>query len=142
MIRTSLFLLAVLATTARADDKKVMASLEGEWIVTKHVENGVEKNAEKLKKESSRYVFKGDKVTFHRDGKNRGDAAVTLDTKNEIIRIGIKPEKEPKDLGILKIDGDTLTLCMSMDNKTYPEKFESTKTSKTELIELKKVVKK
>src|SRR5262245_3865128 len=92
-------------------DKKDINPFEGAWEVVKVEEEG--QNVEGFKAD---VVFEGNKYTF-----TAGDAVekgtYTLDPKAKIpafdFAITEGEMKGKKQLGIYKVDGDTLTLCLS-----------------------------
>ena len=77
-------------------------------------------------------------------GKERDEhGTYKLDAKKKPAEIDITPPKEDgTHLGIFKIDGDTLTICMSDKGASErPTKFESPEGSKVMLLTLKRAKK-
>ena len=108
------------------DLKDIKRQLEGVWIVTAEMFNGSEAARDELKGLS---VFvKGNTITF-RGSTVRGEATWTVDTSKNPCHIDItftsEPLKGEKKLGILKLDGDAMTLCVDASGKGRPDRFES-----------------
>src|SRR5262245_41917808 len=135
-------LIAAAAVLAE-DAKKDLEQIKGTWTVEEFKVNGRE--APKDVREALKMVFDGDKMTF---GGGKGEEAREFTFK-------LDPDKKPKVIdttaltgpykgntqaGIYKLDGDTLTICMSNDPKAKeaPADFESKEGSNLVLFTLKR----
>jgi uncharacterized protein (TIGR03067 family) len=84
------------------------------------------------------------KVVIREGPKPATTAEYTADPKKSPAEIDLKPSEKAKDLmfvGVYKIEGDTLTMCLRIGGKR-PEKFESPAGSDSVLMTLKRVKKK
>jgi uncharacterized protein (TIGR03067 family) len=134
---------AVLTVGAPGEkDKKEAPSIVGEWNGEKAVRGGQEMPIPEA----------GITVTFTADGKlkvteggkeKEEHGTYKLDAKKTPGEIDITPPKEDgTHLAIFKIDGDTLTICLSDKGSTErPTKFESPDGSKIMLLTLKRAKK-
>ncbi len=125
------FLVALVAT-AGGDTK---AKIEGTWIMTKAISDGKPKFAEEeLKQVMLTAEFKDGKFTLSAEGKvgesgtYKTDAAKKPATIDMVILVGDKFDKGKTQLGIYKIEGDTLTLAVAdPGSKTRPKSFDAVK---------------
>ena len=123
------------------DAKKDAPSIVGEWKAEKLVIGGQDVSPPEG----------GVAVTFTADGKvqlvekgreKEDPGTYKVDAKKNPAEIELTPPKEGKHLGIYKIDGDTLTICLSDPKSTErPTKFESPDGSKLMLFTLKRAKK-
>lgn len=143
-------LLAALCATALAargaDEpsdaiKKELAALKGEWKIVSRTEDGRETPLESIKDRV--IVFEGDAYEI-RNGKDLHVAA----------KIKLEPTKAPKwfdltitspigsagenQLGLYKIEGDTLTICVADFDAKRPTEFASKEGSGTILVTYKR----
>jgi uncharacterized protein (TIGR03067 family) len=135
--------LGVFASAGAADKaadeavKKEMTALKGEWKLVSRVQNGTETAAETIKNRA--ITFEDGKYTL-RDGKDIVvEATFTID-----------PSKDPKvfdltittsgnmQLGIYKIDGDTLTFCIGGIGDERPTDFTCKEASNRTLTKYKR----
>jgi len=127
------FVLGVIGLTTAADSKDPTT---GKWIIESVTRDG-----------KANAAFKG-AVRAHADGnytltpskESKAPATTgtyTLDTTKSPIAIDMKPKGGTYDgktlLGIVKVDGDTMTICFAEPGKPRPTKFESTAESGTVL---------
>jgi uncharacterized protein (TIGR03067 family) len=120
------------------DDPKRAASLEGEWAAEKLVDGGRERDR------PIRFTFGPDGKFAVREG-NREKAeegSYKADPGKDPAEVDIMPPEgrtAPPILGIYKLDGDTLTLCVVKGGKAdRPARFESPDGSRVMLITLKR----
>lgn len=144
MLRLPLTLLAVLCLTAApifadpAADAALLKRLQGDYAMRKHVQAG------KVASETFRRLrIKGDRVQFLAGKRVLLDAKLTVaaSEKPAQITIHIKaPNKvERKMRGILKLEGQQLTLCFAYNrilNAKRPTTFESTAENRCDLMTL------
>lgn len=121
--------------------KKDAPSIVGEWDGEKAVRGGQERPV----------PDGGIKITFTADGKlvvkegskDAQEGTYKVDAKKNPAEIEVTPPKEDGTrIGIFKIDGDTLTICLAdKDSTDRPTKFESPDGTNIMLITLKRVKK-
>jgi uncharacterized protein (TIGR03067 family) len=123
-------------------DKKDGPAIVGEWSGEKAVRGGQEVA---VPDGGITVTFTADgKVKIVTGGKERDEhGTYTIDAKKSPAEIDLTPPKEEgKHLGIFKIDGDTLTVCLGDKGGTErPTKFESPDGSKIMLLTLKRAKK-
>lgn len=125
------------------DAPKKEVSIVGEWIGEKAVRSGQERP---VPEGGITFTFTADGQMSVKEGNRepKDGATYKIDTKKNPAELDIIPpagKKEPTILGIFKIDGDTLTICIgagSKDGSERPTKFESPEGSKTMLMTLKR----
>ena len=134
----SLFALAlVLAAgqTARCDDPKDVAALEGTWLPSA-AELGGKPLPEAVRK-SIKLTIKGGKyaVTV---GKNPDCGTVKIDAAAKPKAIDVTgtegPNKGKTIPAIYELDGDTLKICYDLSGKSRPTEFESTEGNQLFLV--------
>ena len=120
------------------------STIVGEWVAEKVVQNGLLE----LEPGDLRHTFtaEGRWVVFRDgvelEGSNRG---YVLDPKATPATIDFsldraKPSTAPL-LGIFRLDGDILTLCVAMDGQPRPTEFSSPRRSQITLIVFKRMKK-
>lgn len=139
---TILFSVALaLGAPALKDPPKKDLNLAGEWIVESQVTNG-----RPLKSKIERkYIFSADgkwtQTTSTSKITPKLTRAFTIDDKNKPAAIDMKLSALATSTmytGIVKIEGDTMTLCYSRKADERPTKFESPERSTFILIVLKR----
>jgi uncharacterized protein (TIGR03067 family) len=137
-------LLAALAVTVGApgpkeEPKEGPPSVVGEWVAEKGVFGG---NDRALPPGGVIFEFTADGHTHMREGTKQPDPAdYKVDPKKspaEIDIISTANPKQPPTYGIYKVEGDTLTLCVSRGGKR-PTTFEAPAGSDLMLLTLKRV---
>jgi uncharacterized protein (TIGR03067 family) len=132
--------LAVAAPAPKADAKEA-ASIVGEWAADGYVQAGSQRDR------PIRITFTADGKFLVQEGKREKpeEATYKADPKKAPAEIDIFPpvrQTAPPMMGIYKVDGDTLTLCVSKGGPeagTRPAKFESAEGSRDTLFTLKRV---
>jgi uncharacterized protein (TIGR03067 family) len=119
------------SNVCRADDSK---DIQGIWKAEKIIERGQEMPSEKRQK--LRLEFKDGKAIVRPEGEKERPAEYTIDADKNPKNISIKPEGKDGLIGIYKLDGDNLTICLSPEAR--PTQFESTDKTKTMLLVLKR----
>ncbi|HKA06036.1 MAG TPA: TIGR03067 domain-containing protein [Gemmataceae bacterium] len=132
---TALLLTIALAVAAPApkDKKPDPGPIEGEWVIQSYVLGSKEDDSEKGEK-----VRISDGVLVVGESEK---ARYALDSKPDLSRIDLTlvEGKQPKILGIYKIDGDTLVLCFPKGGGAdRPAKFESPAGTRIVLMTLKR----
>jgi uncharacterized protein (TIGR03067 family) len=129
----ALFTLLV-GSRAIADDQAVKDELkrhEGTWSVTSSIYDG-EAASEDLVRSIKRIVEK-DHAVWERDGKRFAGTTLEVDPAREPRTIDVIPDGGPnrgeRVLGIYKIEGDKLTICMAGPGKPRPKVFQADKGS-------------
>ena len=132
---------AILAATSAApgaDDpsKKLAEALKGKWQLTARVANGVETDADFVK---NRTMVVGDgKYTVY-DGEDEYlTAAFRVDATQKPHHFDV-PEKDLNQFGVVKLEGDVLTICIGPSDGTRATAFESPKEKDWILVTYKRV---
>ena len=133
--------LSVAAPGDKEAPKKEAPTIVGEWDGEKAVRGGQERPVPEG----------GIKITFSADGKlvvkegnkDAHEGTYKVDAKKNPAEIEVTPPKEDGTrIGIYKIDGDTLTICLAdKDSTDRPTKFESPDGTNVMLMTLKRVKK-
>ena len=108
---------------------------QGTWAVVSMVREGKAAPAD-IVATITRHVD-GDHVTWKREGKPFAGTTVILDPTVDPKTIDVTPDGGPdRDkpvLGIYKLDGDSLTICMAGVNRPRPKDFSAAEGSKQTL---------
>lgn len=142
LVRAMVLVAVATGLAVAADDKPALdaAKLAGNWTVTGGSKAGEKVDATKYKNPA---VFAKDTIGLKTE-EGEFEFKYTVDAKASPATIDleiVKPDgfKGAKAKGILKLDGDKLTLCYNSEPEgKRPEKFESTKDNKFFLFEMKK----
>jgi uncharacterized protein (TIGR03067 family) len=137
-----LFATIALGAPALKDPPKKEINIAGEWIVESQTTGG---QALKTTVER-RYTFTADGKWSMSNNKAKAKAAsitrtYAIDTKTTPASIDMKASAalaQPNMLGIIKVQGDTLTLCYSRNGEDRPTAFESPEDSTIILIVMKR----
>ena len=132
----TLMLAMTLGAPALKDPPKKELNIEGEWVVESQVTNGrqVKSTIER------RYTFNKDgKWTLNTKGKIiGGERTYAIDATKKPAAIDMKYSSATTYTGIVKVEGDTLTLCYSRNSDDRPKAFESPENSNIILIVMKR----
>ena len=133
--------LAVGAPGDKAAGKKEAPSVVGEWDGEKAVRGGMERP---IPDGGVKVTFTADgKMIFKEGNKDAEEGTYKVDARKNPPEIDLSPPKEDGTLlGIYKLDGDTLTICLADKSSTdRPNKFESPEGTNLMLVTLKRVKK-
>lgn len=135
-VSTLLFAAAVAAMTVttnpatsddkKTDDKKGAVSLEGGYTLVSGEENGKPAPEERIK--GSIVRFTGDKiVATDKDKKEFFAAEYKLDTSKTpwVITMTSKQPKEATTTGLIKKEGDTITIIYALPGGETPKEFKT-----------------
>ena len=114
------------------DDPDLQAELarhQGTWEVVSFLREGNE--APKEIAAAITRVVEGDHVVWYRDGKPFAGTTVVLDPSRTPKAIDVIPDGGPQRgkavLGIYRLDGDELTICMAAPDAPRPKTFSADK---------------
>ena len=112
----------------------VLNTLQGEWEVIHAESNGKAISTDKF---SSTYlIFQGNLLIP--DNYPDDPAEVRLDPDKKPPWIDLSPRSEERMLGIYRIDGSRLIICLSTEGNSRPVKFKTSPDTDTYLMELRK----
>jgi uncharacterized protein (TIGR03067 family) len=119
---------------APADDKAAREELErhqGTWRASTSVYEGQEAPAEVVR--SITRTVEKDHVVWKRDGKSFAGTRIELDPSRDPKAIDVIPDggqdRGERVLGIYKLEGDRLTICMAAPGQPRPKEFKAEKGS-------------
>jgi uncharacterized protein (TIGR03067 family) len=130
---------ALVADPPKADDKDDVKKLQGTWQATTWIDHGMQPGPEDEVKEF-RLKFKDNSVIFgRRKGVEDQGQKYTLDPSKQPKWIDIDMGEKPLGLGIYKIEGDDLTICVvgstnSGKPSPRPSEFKAKKDQHTLLV--------
>jgi uncharacterized protein (TIGR03067 family) len=105
--------------------------LQGEWVFTAQTDDGVEVPANLLK--PLRLTIDGDTFAVRAEGQVLQEGTATFDStpspKAFDVAVTGGGNKGSKWLGIYKVDGDTVTICVDPSGKKRPTEFKAEKGS-------------
>ncbi len=130
MLSPILPLLAFFSVSPTVDQDE-LARHQGTWAVTSFVRDGVETPKEIAT--SIVRIVEGDHVVWKREGKSFAGTSIVLDRSTEPRSIDVIPDggqlKDKRVLGIYKLEGDILTICMAGPDQARPQAFVAEKGS-------------
>jgi len=134
------FLLAVVSISA--DEKKDATELQGTWVFVSVKEKG--KDEPLPDKSTPEFIFTKDRLQVFFDGKKVKDHQIKVDATKTPKQIDILGERDdPRDdLGIYKIEGDTLTIASARGENARPKDFSGKSDKETLVVAVRKKDKK
>jgi uncharacterized protein (TIGR03067 family) len=121
-------------------DKDDLVKFEGAWVFTswEHYGRGLDEDS----RQSAKWLVKGDKYKFEIDGVEE-EGTVKLDPSQKVATIDLAitegNDKGKEQVGIYKVDGDTITMCFARPGvKERPTDFTSTADNSNILVTIKK----
>ena len=142
---SSIFLgLAVAIAAPGVKDKpKKEPTVVGEWIAEKMIIAGME--IPRKDDDPLRFKFAAEgKVTINDGNRKTEHGTYKLDAKKKPAEIDLLPAADSKDPilhGIFKIEGETLTICLSEKKSPRPTKFASAEDAGLVMVIFKRVKK-
>jgi uncharacterized protein (TIGR03067 family) len=130
-----LSLVAALLGARTLDDRDAVKNErkqhQGTWTVTSSIYEGQKADAEVMR--SITRTVSGDHVVWKRNGKQFAGTKFELDPRQEpktidVIPVG-GPNRDKRVLGIYKLEGDQLTICMAAAGGRRPKEFKAPKGS-------------
>src|SRR5262249_8055535 len=121
-------------------DKDDLVKFDGAWVFTSWEHYG--RSLDEDSRQSARWSVKADKYKFEIDGIEE-EGTVKLDPSQKVPTIDLTitegNDKGKEQLGIYKIDGDTITMCFARPGvKERPTDFTSTMDNNNILVTIKK----
>jgi uncharacterized protein (TIGR03067 family) len=121
-------------------DKDDLAKFDGAWVFTSWQHYGRALNEDS--RQSARWSVKADKYKFEIDGIEE-EGTVKLDPSQNLPTINLAitegNDKGKEQLGIYKIDGDSITMCFARPGvKDRPTDFTSTADNSNILVTIKR----
>lgn len=114
------------------------AGLQGAWQVIAIEAAGDKVPDDRVKKIDLSYLFEGNKVTVHRPDRKDNPGTFAVDPKHTPKRIDLYLPGQGRMQGVYSVDGKTLRLCLSVDERKYPTAVESKAEPKTDLLTFQK----
>jgi uncharacterized protein (TIGR03067 family) len=125
------------------DAKPLQELLQGEWQMTQAVTGGNNNLKDQMKVNGTTLVIKGNEMKVREaDRDNTEELTFTLDAAKKPAAIDLMPKRGgPRRVeGIIKIEGDTLSLCFPHAGEgERPSEFVSPPNSKVSLLQFKRV---
>ena len=125
---------ASLCTAGIADDDVVKNELkrhQGTWIATSSTFDG-QKAPDEIARSIQRIVTENH-VVWERNGKRFAGTTIELDPKHDPKNIDVIPDggrnRGERILGIYKLDGERLCICMAVAGQPRPKEFKAEKGS-------------
>jgi len=131
----TLFLITALLSQA-APGSDDLAKQQGTWNAVSSRRDGIDA-PEEIVRSITRTVEK-DHVTWKREGKNFAGTGLVLDPTQKPPTLDVIPDGGPSRgkqvLGIYKLEGDRLTICMADAEQPRPRDFKAEKGSRQTLM--------
>ena len=123
------FSLCAVMATAQAGKGKGGLKVDGTWTATSAAFDGKKLPDEVIAKIMAVLTFKDGKYTASTMGKEDEAGTYTIDVKKKPAQIDLLPtsgkDKDKLQLGLIKIDGDVMTIAASKNgDKNRPKDFE------------------
>ncbi len=116
--------------------KEELARHQGTWAVTSFVRDGEETPKEIAS--SIVRIVEGDHVVWKREGKSFAGTSLVLDPTTDPKSLDVIPDggpsKDKRVLGIYKLEGDVLTICMAGPDLARPKSFTAESGSRLTLM--------
>jgi uncharacterized protein (TIGR03067 family) len=104
---------------------------QGTWVATSSIYDGQKAPEDVVR--SIRRTVEGDHVVWKRAGKSFAGTKIELDPAREPKTIDVIPDggrnRGERVLGIYKLEGDQLTICMAAPGQPRPQEFQAEKGS-------------
>jgi uncharacterized protein (TIGR03067 family) len=115
------------AATPAQDAKKEAEKLQGQWVGVSWETRGFQHPAEAA--QQRKLTVKGDGWIVKQGDEPENKAAFKIDPSKDpkTIDLTFEQGKFRKMHGIYKLEGDTLTVCLTRDNKERPKEFKTSK---------------
>ena len=113
-----------------AGDNSLDEKLDGEWVLTSFEKDGKKVPEEDFKGMKIRFVTSSGTVAVTKGEKTLAEGKVDVDPAKQPKTINVTitsegPQKGKNSLGIYRVDGDFLTLCMNESGTVRPKDFAS-----------------
>ena len=125
---STLILAMTLAAPALKDPPKKELNIVGEWVVESQITNGREMKTAPGRKYNFTADGKYTQTTAKAKVPSKISRAYAIDTKTNPAAIDMKTStalEQPNMIGIVRVDGDTLTICYVSTDRDRPKTFDA-----------------